>query len=81
MGTKEGGLPNAPFLELFEKLVVKQSKNTSKGSPPKFVKWIEDVLVVALPPEDKIQVALLLEEWALIGKFIGHWPSPKTTEN
>ena len=72
MGTEEGGpTSSAPLLEVFEKLVIKQSKNISKGAPLKFVKRIEDVLVVALPPEDTIQVTLSLAERALIGKFTG----------
>ena len=35
---------------------------------------------VALPPDDPIQVALIMTERALVGQFTGLWPSPKATE-
>ena len=81
MGTKESGLPSGPLMEVFENLIAEQTKTTARGAPLKFVKWIKDVPVVALPPENTICVSLSLEDRALIGKFIGLWPSPKTTES
>ena len=81
MGTKEGGSPNVSFSKVFEKLVAEQGKKTSKGTPLKFLKRIEDVSVIALPLEDTIRVALSPEERALIGQFTGLWSSPKSTEN
>ena len=81
MGIEEGGSPSAPLSEIFEKLVAEKSKKISKGAPPKFVKRIEDVPVVALPPEDTIRLALSLAERALIGKFTRLYKYPKTTES
>ena len=80
MGTIESGQPFGP-LTVFEKLVADQSKKIAKGASPKFVKRIEDVLVVPLPSEDTIHVALSLTDWALIEKFMGLWPSPKSIES
>ena len=83
MGTEEGEFkpPSSPLSEVFEKLVAEQSKKVPKGAPPKFVKQIEEVMVVALSSEGTICVALSLENWVLIGQFTRLWPSPKTTES
>ena len=67
--------------DAFNRLLASQSQRSGKGEPPKFVKRIEDVPEVALPPEETIRVALSLADRALIGQFTGLWPSPKTTEN
>ena len=80
MGTEEGGSTSSPLSELFKNLVAEQNKNISKGAPLKLVKRIEDVPVVALPPEDTIHVDLSLADRALIRQFTGLWPSPKTTK-
>ena len=56
-------------LDDFVLLVSSQSKKVTSGTPQKFVKWIEDVPVVVIPPEDNIHVALSLADHALIGKF------------
>ena len=74
-----GEPPPGPLSDVFEKIVSTQSKRIAKGGPLKFVKQIEDVPVVSLPPEDTICVALSLEYRVLIWKFTGLWPSPKTT--
>ena len=75
-----GGEPPPGFhSDAFEMLISSHSKRSTKGSPPKFVKRIEDVPKVALPPKDTIWVALSLAYWALIGKFTWLWPLPKKT--
>ena len=68
-------------LNAFDRLIANHNKRSGKGDPPKFVKRIEDVPEVALPPEETIQVALSLADRALIGQFTGLWPSPKTTDS
>ena len=75
-----GEPPPTPLSNFFEKLVTAQSKRVAKGAPSKFIKWIEDILVVALSPEDTIRVEISLADQALIGKFIELYPSPKTTK-
>ena len=80
----DSGLGRDPLPErsvAFEQLITSQSHRSGKGEPPKFVKRIEDVPEVALPPEETIWVALSLADRALIGQFTGLWPSPKTTDS
>ena len=67
--------------EAFDRLISNHTKRSGKKELPKFVKRIEDVPEVALPPEETIWVALSLEDRTLIGQFTGLWPSPKTTDS
>lgn len=46
----------------------------------KFVKKLDDIPEILLLVEGPIQVALSLADRALVGQFIGLWPSPKSTE-
>ena len=48
--------------DAFERLIANHNKRFSKGDLPKFVKRIEDVPKVALPPEETIWVALSLAD-------------------
>lgn len=66
----------AAFLKLLESLPKKKISETAK-----FVKRVEDIPEISLPPEGPIKVALSLAERALVGQFTGLWPSPKTTES
>jgi hypothetical protein len=52
-----------------------------KCEAAKFVKKLDDIPEISLPPEGPIQVALSLADRALVGQFTGLWPSPKSTEN
>ena len=60
-----GSLPTR--LEAFDRLIANLDKRSGKREVPKFVKQIEDVPEVALPPEETIRVALSLADRALIG--------------
>ena len=51
-------------LDSFDRLIASHIRRSGKGDPLKFVKRIEDVLEVALPPEETIRVALSLEDRA-----------------
>ena len=77
-----GGDPS-PDLRLvdFDRLISSHIRKSGHSEPPKFVKRLEDVPEVALPPEETIRVALSLADRALIGQFTGLWPSPKTTDS
>ena len=66
----------AAFLKLLESLPKKKISKTAK-----FVKRVEDIPEISLPPDGPIKVALSLAERALVGQFTGLWPSPKTTES
>jgi len=67
--------PTEAFSQLLAGLPKKRTSDAAK-----FVKKIDEILVISLPPETPIQVALSLAERALIGQFTGLWPSPKSTE-
>ena len=73
--------PSKAHLDEFDRLISSYNKRSGKAEPSKFFKRIEDVPEVALPPEETIQVPLSLVDRALIGQFMGLWPSPKTTES
>ena len=77
-----GGDPSPDLcLVDFDRLISSHIRKSRHSEPPKFVKRLEDVLEVALPPEETIRVALSLADRALIGQFTGLWPSPKTTDS
>ena len=66
----EGGSGTPPPIptekDEFARLVASQSKKTTNRALSMFVKRIEDVPIVAFPPEDTIRVALSLDDRALI---------------
>jgi hypothetical protein len=67
-------------LEAFKKLVRSAGPKSKPSLPSKFVKKMEEIPSLELDPEGPCKLALLLTENALIGKFTGLWPSPKTVE-
>jgi hypothetical protein len=69
-------LPNdVAFSVLINSLPKKKKKECSK-----FVKRLEEMSEVSLPPDIPIQIALSMSEHVLVGQFTGLWPSPKATE-
>ena len=76
-----GGAPPDPRYDAFDRLIGPQNRISGIRDPPKFVKRIEDVPEVALPPEETMRVAFSLADRALIGQFTGLWPSPKSTDS
>ena len=48
--------------DAFNRILASQSQRSGKGEPPKFMKRLEDVPEVALPPEETIRVALSLAD-------------------
>ena len=52
-----------------------------KTKATKFLKNLDDIPEISLPPEGLIQVALSLVDRALVGQFTGLCSSPKTKEN
>jgi hypothetical protein len=69
-------LPNdVAFSSLINSLPKKKKAECSK-----FVKRVEEMSEVSLPPDIPIQVALSMSEHVLVGQFTGLWPSPKATE-
>ena len=85
MGSQIPGVGGDPSpdrrLDEFDRLISSHNRRSGKGDSPKFVKRLEDVPEVVLPPEETIRVALSLVDRALIGQFTGLWPLPKTTDS
>ena len=71
--------PSSPAVDAFNQLLDGFPQKKKSGAS-KFVKKLEDILEISLPPETPIQVALSLADRGLIGQFTGLWPSLKTTE-
>ena len=67
-------------LEAFKALVRSARPKTEPSSSSKFVKKMEEIPSLELPPEEPCNLALLFAGTTLIGKFTGLWPSPKTVE-
>jgi hypothetical protein len=67
-------------LDAFNELVRSAGAKSKLPPPSKFVKKMEEVPSVELSPEEPCNTALFLAERALIGKFTGLWPSPKSVE-
>jgi hypothetical protein len=67
-------------LEAFKALVRSTGPKSQALLPSKFVKRMKEFPSLELSPEEPCNLALFLAEKALIGKFTGLWPSPKTME-
>jgi len=67
-------------LEAFKELVRSAGPKSKPSISSKFVKKMEEIPSMELSPEEPCNLALLLAENALIGKFTGLWPNPKTVE-
>lgn len=52
----------------------------NRPSVTKFVKKLEDIPEISLPPALPRRAALSLAERGLVGQFKGLWPSPKTVQ-
>jgi hypothetical protein len=67
-------------LGVFKTLIHSAGPKPKPSLSSKFVKKMEEIPSLELSPEDPCKLALLLAENALIEKFTGLWPSPKTVE-
>ena len=72
--------PNVETLA-FKALIARKSKVVPQTVILKFIKRLEEVPTIDLPPLHPMQVAISLADRALVGQFTGLWPSPKTTDN
>jgi hypothetical protein len=79
----QGGEPPPPPSPStsFRKLVAACSKKTTSAAPPSFVKKLDAIPEIDLPPELPMKVALSLSERGLVGQFMGLWPSTRSTDN
>jgi hypothetical protein len=83
MDAQGGGEPPPPPSPTtsFRKLIAACSKKLSPSDPPSFVKRLDVVLEIDLPPDHPMKVALSLSERGLVGQFMGLWPSTRSTNN
>jgi hypothetical protein len=51
------------------------------AEPPSFVKKLDSILEIELPPDHPMRVAVSLSDRGLVGQFMGLWPSVQTTDN
>jgi hypothetical protein len=79
---KEGSRrpPPSPSIS-FWKLVAACSKKSTPTAPSSFVKKLDAIPEIDLPPELPMKVALSLSEHGLVGQFMGIWPSTRSTDN
>jgi hypothetical protein len=83
MASQDGGEPPPPPSpsSTFNKLITACSKKTAQGESSSFVKRLEAIPEICLPPEQPMKVAISLSERGLVGQFMGLWPSTRTTDN
>lgn len=66
--------------DVFSALVKSLQPQRTRPTLSKFVKQLDGLQEVVLPPLIPRMAALSLAEQGLIGQFIGLWPSPKTVQ-
>jgi hypothetical protein len=62
-------------------LLIAEGKKPASDPPPKFFKRMDEISSIALPLDQPMQIVVSLADQALVGQFVGLWPSPRTTEN
>ena len=68
-------------MEAFWKLLDLQGKKPAVLAVPKFIMKLETIPEIALSEEQTIKITLALAKRGLVGKFMGLWPSSRTTDN
>lgn len=80
MAPPEAPPEEAALQQEFSALIKSLPAQRARPSVSKFVKKIEGLQEVSLPPSLPRKAALALVEKGLIRKFTGLWPSPKTVQ-
>ena len=84
MAALGGGDPLPPpsdEIAAFRRLVASGGKRKIPSSVPKFIKKLEEIPEIALPKTTSVKIALALSKRGLVGRFMGLWPSAKTTDD
>jgi hypothetical protein len=83
MTSQDGGEPPPPPspASAFNKLLTACLKKTAQEESTSFVKRLEAIPEICLPPEQPMKVAISLSERGLVGQFMGLWPSTRSTDN
>lgn len=66
--------------DAFASLIYAIGPSRNKPLISKFVKKLEDIPEISLPPSLPCQAALSLSERGLVGQFTGLWPSPRSVQ-
>ena len=77
----EGLVPLDAEADAFRKLIADNSLKPSSATVPNFVKKLDEILVIDLPPQHPMHIVVSLADRALVGQFTGLWPSPNTIDN
>jgi hypothetical protein len=72
--------PLPPEIDSFRKLIATCNKRPASYSQQKFIKKLDNIPSINLPPEETCRSALNLVKRGLIGKFMGLWSSPKAVD-
>jgi hypothetical protein len=83
MAASGGGEPPPPpsTEASFRKLLAAQGKKLPPAAPPSFIKKLDSIPEIELPPDHPMRVAISLSDRGLVGKFMGLWPSTRSTDN
>jgi hypothetical protein len=75
MVSSRGGESSPPpsTTDSFCKLLATQGKKLPPVAPPSFVKKLESILEIVLPPDHPMSVAVSLSDHGLVGQFMGLW--------
>ena len=66
--------------EIFASLLSEPSDARPRPSLTKFIKKLDEIPEVSLPPSLPRKSAIALSERGLVGQFNGLWPSPRTVQ-
>ena len=62
----------------FSSLIPKNATSKIRPSASKFIKKLDEIPEVSLPPSLPRKAAISLAERGLVGQFTGFWPSPRS---
>jgi len=68
------------YEKLFTSLIPDNASARIRPSATKFVKKLDEILEVSLPPSLPRKSAIALAERGLVGQFTGLWPSPRSVQ-
>ena len=71
---------NEGTAKAFASLISTMGQAKNRPSVTKFVKRMDDILEISLPPALPCRAALSLAKHGLMGQFTRLWPSPKTVQ-
>jgi hypothetical protein len=80
-GGESPPLPPPSTEDSFCRLLVAQGKKLSPSAPPNFVKKLDSIPEIELPPDYPMKVVVSLFDRGLVRQFMGLWPSTRNTDS